>query len=128
MSSGSMHVYGPLLSQALAKYPTTIQLSYATRVIQFLGDQEQRFQVRGELFSATLQFKGMNGYDTSVIRTFFRSMGGMATSVDLSHTFSITIASNTYNWCVFDQDELTVEIDRLELSSFELKIKQLRPN
>ena len=128
ISSGSMKVIGALGSQALAKYPSTLEFGYVTRVITFLGDQEQRFLVRGELFSATLQFNGLNSYDTSVLRTFFRSMTGMATSVDLTRTFSITLDSVTYNYCVFDQDSFEPEIGRTELTTFELKIKQLRPN
>ena len=128
LSSGSMKVYGSLASQAIAKYPTAIQYGYVTRVVQFLGDQEQRFLVRGELFAAILKFTGMNGYDTSVLRTFFRSMAGMASSVDLTHTFSITLDGVTYNYCVFDQDSFEPETDQRELASFQLAIKQVRPN
>ena len=93
LSSGSMKVYGSLASQAIAKYPTAIQYGYVTRVVQFLGDQEQRFLVRGELFAAILKFTGMNGYDTSVLRTFFRSMAGMASSVDLTMSSKPAIAA-----------------------------------
>lgn len=123
-----MKVHTPLTTQAIAKYPTAIQYGYTSRVIQFLGDQEQRFLVRGELFAAILRFTGMNGYDTSVLRTFFRSMAGMAASVDLTHTFSITLDGVTYNYCVFDQDDFSPETNQTEFGSFELKIKQLRPN
>ena len=127
-SSGSMKVYGSLATQAMAMYPAALAFEYATRVIQFIGDQEQRFLVHGELFSATLQFSRVNGYDTSVIRDFFRTVGGMLTSTDLSHTFDITIDSVQYSYCVFDQDTFEVEVDREETFSFELRLKQLRPN
>lgn len=128
LSSGSMKVYGTLANNAIMKYPSTLEYSYVTRILQFVGDQEQRFLVRGELFGALLQFRDVNGYDMSIVRDFFRSMRGMAASVDLTHTFGIVIDGVTYNYCVFDQDDISPEISRAELFSFDLKIKQLRPN
>lgn len=128
LASGSMKVASALSGEAIAMYPTALSFGYATRVVRFLGDQEQRYMVHNELFSCTLQFHQVNGYDTGILRTFFRSMAGMATSVDLTRVFDITIGGVNYKYCVFDQDDFTPETDRAESFSFELKIKQLRPN
>ena len=128
LSSGSMKVYGELANGALAMYPATLSHNYTTRVMKFLGDQEQRFVVKGELFGAILQFHNVNGYDASILRDFFYLMCGAAASPNLTHTFDITIDGQNYAYCVFDQDEVEFSVDRGESYTFELRIRQLRPN
>ena len=122
-----MKVYSDLSGQALAMYPSAISDEYVTRVIRFLNDQEQRFLVRDSLFRGMLQYAGVNGYDTSVLRRFLYSMRGAASTTDLSNTFSITIGNQTYPFCIFDQDDFTVEVDQAENNSFQLKIRQIAP-
>src|SRR5271167_4954452 len=109
ISSGSMQVLytSPLASQAIAMYPATLASSFTVRVIKFVNDSEQRFVVNDKLFSCTLQYHGVNGYDMSVLRAFFNELNGMFVSSDLSHTFSITIDSQTYDYCCFVQDDLS---------------------
>ena len=76
LSSGSMKVASSLASSAIAMYPSTLQSSFITRSVRFLGDQEQRWTVRGKLFSASLEYHGIGGYDLSVLTAFFRTMKG----------------------------------------------------
>ena len=128
MSSGSMRVVGTLGDNAIAMYPATSSNSYVTRVLQFLGDQEQRWIVRKELFAAVLEFKGVNGYDMSVIRDFFESRLGPYVPDSLDTTFDFTFTSTTYSYCAFVNDKLQVEVNRGESYSFELRIAQVRPN
>jgi hypothetical protein len=123
-----MKVYSDLSGQALAMYPSAISDEYVTRVFRFLNDQEQRFLVRDKLFRSVLQYAGVNGYDTSVLRRFFYSMRGAASTTDLSNTFDIMIGGQQYLGCVFDQDDFTVEVDQAENNSFQLKIKQIANN
>lgn len=126
-SSGSMFVLPPLTTQSISMYPATLNINYMTRVITFLGDQEQRWLVTGPLFGATLAYVHMSGYDMSRIALFFQTMQGMATSVDLTQTFSFTIGGQVYDYCVFDQDAFEPQVQVLGFS-FQLQIRQLRPN
>lgn len=129
LSSGSMRsIQAPLSGNAIAMFPATLASSFVTRVIKFVDDSEQRWIVRGKLFSANLQYKGVNGYDMSLIRAFFNSMNGMFVSTDLTHTFQITIDNVTYDYCTFGNDDLMVETDRGDYNSFELNIVQVAPN
>lgn len=128
LSSGSMSVSSAINDEAMAMYPSTVSHSFNTRVIQFLGDQEQRWTVRGELFDAVLEYQRVNGYDLSIIRAFFRSQRGMYVNLDLTSTFDITIFGQNYQYCCFDQDELSVTSDQSNTYSFSLRIKQLRAN
>ena len=130
LSSGSAKVYGPLLNQALAMYPATLTNSYATRVIRFVSDQEQRFTVRASMFYGILEYSGVNQYDMNVIMDFFNSQLGKYAVVNVatpseSTTFSITINGVTYENCAFDQDTIEPQLGRGETYSFQLAIKQL---
>ena len=128
LSSGSMKVYPPLNTQALAMYPATLNRSFITRVLKFINDSEQRWVVRSELFSAVLQFHGVNGYDMSVLLDFFEQVKGAYVDTALLNVFDITIDSVNYKWCCFDQDEIDIESNQGLTFSFQLSIKQLRPN
>lgn len=125
--SGSMYVLSPLNLNAITKQ-VTFGFSWITRRCIFLNDTEQRWTSRQPLFSCTLQYQSMNGYDTSVLVEFFNQMRGAYVDTALLNTFEFTLSGNTYNYCVFDQDEVEVQVDRGETLAFELKIKQLRPN
>lgn len=128
LASGSMKVQGALLAEALAKYPATVGQSFITRSVRFLGDQEQRWTVRRGMFSVTLEYQGLNGYDISVLRAFFNTARGAFVSSDLSSTFDITLAGQNYQYCAFDQDEFVAESDAGETFSTELRVRQIRPN
>lgn len=128
LSSGSMKVYSPLLDQAIAMYPAMLTHSVITRVIKFANDTEQRWSVRPELFSATLQYSAVNGYDLALIQAFFRTMRGEYVDTLMLNVFDITIDGVQYFWCVFDQDSISPESEIGETYSFVLNIKQLRPN
>ena len=129
LSSGSMRVVkAPLSSSAIAMYPAAFGFNYVSRVIKFLNDNEQRWVVRGQLFTCVIQYHGVNGYDFNLIRAFFNDMDGMYVTPDLLHSFSITIDGNTWDHCAFDQDALYPTVGRGETYSFELKIRQVAPN
>jgi len=93
-----------------------------------LDDEEQRWVVMTSLFSAVLQYRGVNGYDMSIIRAFFNEMQGKYVTPDLLHTFSFVFNGVTYWNCAFDSDELEVEESRGGTFSFELRVKQIAPN
>lgn len=129
ISSGSMRVLDPTVSASmLAMYPATLRYSYVTRVNQFVNDSEQRWVSRKSLFSAVLEYHSVNGYDLSLVRAFFNTMLGKASSSDLTHTFSINVLGTTYSYCVFDQDELAVQEEPGNKYSFSLSLLQVRPN
>ena len=123
-----MTVHGTLGAGAIAQYPVSIVNSYVTRVIQFVDSSEQRWTVRTSLFGCVLEYKGLNGYDLSLLRNFFNQMKGSYVDPALLNVFSITIAGSTYNYCHFDGDEFEAECDKAESYSLKLKISQLRPN
>ena len=128
LSSGSMTVHGSLGAGAIAQYPANLVNSYVTRVIQFLDSSEQRFTVRTCLFGAVLEFRGLCGYDLSLLRNFFASLKGSYVDDSLLNTFSMTLAGNTYNYLHFDDDSFDAEADSSEKYSVKLKISQVRPN
>jgi hypothetical protein len=97
-------------------------------VIKFLNDKEQRWLTTGPLFSAVLEYRKLTGYDASLLYEFFEQMRGAYSDTALTNTFSITVSGVTYNYCVFDQDSLELQIDREELISTSIRLKQLRPN
>jgi len=128
LSSGSVVVHGTLGSGAIAQYPASLVNSYLTRVIQFLNSSEQRWTVRTSLFGCVLEYRGLNGYDLSLLRNFFLSLKGNYVDDSLLNTFSMTIAGETYSWLHFDDETFTAECDNAEKYSCKLKISQLRPN
>lgn len=117
-----------LSGQAIAMYPATLRSSFVTRVIKFVNDTEQRWVVRGRLFSAVLQLHDLNGYDTSLLVNFFNTMRGEYVDAALTNVFDITIDGVQYFWCVFDQDVLQVQEEPGLKYSFQMAIRQLRPN
>ena len=123
-----MRVQGALASEALAMYPATLSNVGATRVHRFLGDAEQRYSVRRELFAATLEFSKLGSYDLSVLLAFFRSQRGRYVPASLITTFDITIAGDNYQYCAFDQDEIDFSEDGYDSYSLALRIRQVRTN
>ena len=128
LSSGSMVVHGTLGAGAMAQYPATIVNSYVTRVVQFVNSSEQRWTVRTNLFGAVLEFRGLCGYDLSLLRNFFVSLKGSYVDDALLNTFSMTLAGITYSYLHFDDDKFEAEADNAERYSVKLKISQVRPN
>ena len=128
LSSGSMTVHGSLGAGAIAQYPANLVNSYVTRVIQVVNSSEQRWTVRTNLFGAVLEFRGLCGYDLSLLRNFFVSLKGSYVDDSLLNTFSMTIAGITYNFLHFDDDKFESECDQAERYSLKLKVSQVRPN
>lgn len=130
LSSGSMRVVSGLNTNALMKHPSTVVTTYKTNVITFVADNEQRWPVQQKLMRAELSYSRMSGYDTSILRSFFRSMRGMYVNTSYTNVFDITIDGVDYAYCTFDQDEFVVNENAQfpGTYSFTLKIKQLRKN
>lgn len=128
LSSGSMKVQSPLTTEAIAMYPSNLVHSFVVRKIRFLSDQEQRWVVRNELFNGVLQYHSMSGYDTSRITAFFRTIKGAYVSPTYTGLFDITIDGINYQNCCFDQDAFSPTTDRSDTFSFQLAIRQLKPN
>jgi hypothetical protein len=114
--------------QPFAKYPITLTNAFVTRTLRFLNDKEQRWTVRNSLFSARIQYRGLNGFDAALLRSFFQMLMGKYVDPALTNTFSIVVNGNTYNYCVFDQDQINFTAERGETFSTEIMIRQLRQN
>ncbi len=127
-TSGSMKVSDDIKDNAIAMYPLARAYNIPSRVIQFLGDQEQRWSTNVELFSTILEFHSLNGYDLSVLVDFFRKMKGGCVNPSLTNTFEITLNGVLFKYCCFDQDGFSPISNIGEKFSTSLKIKQIRPN
>lgn len=76
---------------------------YNTRVVQFENGSEQRWQGAPTRKRWTLTYQGIDGYDVSLIRAFFRSVKGRFDS-----TWDITVDAVLYENMVFEEDGLRV--------------------
>ncbi len=112
LATGSMVVHGALLANSLMKHPATLTSAWGTRVIRFLGDQEQSWTVHQKLFSAQLQYTRIYGYDVARVQDFWRQMTGRFVDDALLNTFSMVILGLTYSYMVFDTDEFAVQEDQ----------------
>lgn len=128
LSSGSMKVLGSLASEAMAMYPATLRQEYQTKVLKFANDTEQRWVSQRELFSCSLDFHSVNGFDFSIILAFFKQMRGQYLDSSLTNVFDITLGGVNYHYCVFDQDSIPVEVDQSETYRFQLNVRQVRHN
>jgi hypothetical protein len=128
LSSGSMVVHGTLGNNSMMQHPANLVNSFVTRTVQFLNSSEQRWTVRTNLFGAVLEFRGLCGYDLSLLRNFFVSLKGSYVDDALLNTFSMTIAGIIYNFLHFDDDKFEAEADNAERYSVKLKVSQVRPN
>ncbi len=128
LSSGSARVNTSLLGEPLAMFPVVVSNGYKTRVLEFLSGKEQTWLVADELASIQLQYSGLNGYDVSVLRTFFHLQKGMYVNTALTNTFDITVKGVNYAYCTFDQDDFSPTVNESETFSLTLKIIQVRRN
>ena len=128
LSSGACFVKSDLTGQPLARYPMEQSVGYATRIVRFLNDEEQAWTVHAKLAAFTLTYKAVPGYDVAKVVDFFNIFLGRYTDPAHLFTFSIAVGSSTYDYCVFDQDEIEVAESVPNYFDFSVKIKQVRPN
>lgn len=130
LSSGACFVQADLSGQPIAKYPIQVKNEWLTRTIRFVADTEQRWVVRPQLATITMQYKSVLGYDVARIMEFFKQRTGRYVDIAYLNTFSITVHSDTYDYCVFDQDSINVveSPENPNYFDFVIRIKQLRPN
>lgn len=126
MGSGSVHIIPSQANESFVQHPLSFDYGFRTRVTQFLNGSEQRWTVADALVSFGLEFTSVNGYDTSMVRTFFYSQRGMAVNTQLTNTFDMVVKGNVFKYCVFDQDDFSATIDSKETYKFTLKVKQVR--
>lgn len=98
-----MASFPSLKSGAVTMTPVTRTRRFATDVIQFADDSEQRWAslpTVGGVADFVLSFSSIDGYDLDNIREFWRSMKGRYDS-----TWDITVAGVLYERMAFDSDE-----------------------
>lgn len=118
LTSGSMN----------CRYPIQGSIKTSTKVLQHVNGSEQRWRCGPRLASFTLTYTDVSSYDLQQFLEFFQSKKGKFVDDALTNTFSVTLGSDTYNYCVFDQDDFDETESKPNRYSFVIKIKQVRPN
>lgn len=123
------NIFPNLASGAVSiRYPLAQTVQANTEVIQFVNGSERRWRNATKLQAFTLTYTDVNSYDLSTILEFFTTMKGRFVDDSLANTFSLTLGANTWNYCVFDQDDFTEIESKIGRYSFQLKIRQVRKN
>ena len=92
-----------LKSGTPALHPAARGTVFNTRVVQFEDGSEQRWQGAPALKRWRLIYRGIDGYDVSLVREFFRSVKGR-----FDKTWDITVDAVLYEDMVFEDDTLAV--------------------
>jgi hypothetical protein len=116
-----MATFPALRSGTVGMYPSVLGLAYATEIVQFVNDSEQRWATRVGTGDFELTFTDINGYDLGILLEFFHSTKGQFDS-----TWSLTINGNTYNNCCFLQDDFAYTDSKQNRYSTSLKCRQVR--
>jgi hypothetical protein len=102
------------------RYPLSRSKTYVTGLHRFGNGSEQRWKSVGALQRPLeIQLRGLDGYNLSLVREFFRSMKGAFDS-----TWSITLGAATYPNCAFDQDDFSPVERKPNLYDLTLRIVQ----
>jgi hypothetical protein len=117
-----------LASGSVARYPVQVTTSAKTGIVRFVNGSEQRWREAQQITSFVLTYTNINAYDTSTMQAFFIARKGRFVDSALTNTFSVTLGSTTWNYCMFDQDDFTEIENRPGHYTFTLKITQVRPN
>jgi hypothetical protein len=125
------NVLPTLLSGTVTMLPVTFAKAFATGVVKFIDDSEQRWAGRTERSGFLLNYKNVISYDLDTMLAFFIDLKGKYVDTALENTFSITdsrIPGQPFNYCFFDQDELEETEVTPGFFNFALKIRQARGN
>lgn len=110
-----------LKTGVVGMYPAVLGVQYATEVVQFVNDTEQRWASNPGLGNFELTFTNIDGYDLSVLIDFFRSCKGQFDS-----TWTLAINGQTYTNCTFLSDDITWLENKPERYTLTLKCRQVR--
>ena len=109
-----------LASGLVTMTPATLGVGYATRVMRFCNDAEQRWAARGQYGVFVLTLTNISSFDVSNVRDFFRAVKGRFDS-----TWSLTISGTTYNNMILDSDDLAVTEQKPNLFTLQVKCRQV---
>lgn len=118
-----MASFPTLRSGRVTMYGAERETRFRTTVVQFVGDQEQRWRSQAPLTAWTLRLIDIDGYDLANVLAFWRSMKGKFDS-----TWDITVAGVLYSNMAFDQDEFSAVEAKPERYTVELRCLQTRKN
>jgi hypothetical protein len=100
--------------------PATLGTGFATRLMRFCNDAEQRWSARGQYAVFVLTLTNISGFDLSNVRDFFRTVKGR-----FDATWSLTINGATYNNMILDSDDLIVTEQKPNLFTLQVKCRQV---
>ena len=109
-----------LTSGVVAMTPVTLGTGFATRVMRFCNDSEQRYAARGQYAVFVLTPADISGFDLSNVRDFFRAVKGR-----FDPTWSLTINGTTHNNMILDSDDLAVVEQKPNLFTRKVKCRQV---
>lgn len=114
-------VFPALRSGVVGMYPSTLGVVFATQVVQFVNDSEQRWSSQAGLGNFELTFTNINGYDLSILLDFFRSVKGA-----FDTTWTLTMNGSTHTNCTFLQDDFTWTESTPEHYTLTLQCRQVQ--
>ena len=112
----------PALASGYATvYPLARGLTWATRVLRFGDDTEQRFSLGAGRQRLTLAFEGLRKADADLIRTFHSTVKGA-----FDTTWDITVDGVTIGNLAAESDDLEVTETSLGRYSVRLACRQVK--
>jgi hypothetical protein len=115
-----MSQFPTLTTGVVTMTPATLGTGFATRIMRFCNDAEQRWASRGQFGVFVLTLTNISGFDLSNIRDFFRAVKGR-----FDPTWSLTINGTTYNNMALDSDDLVLTEQRPNLFNLQVKCRQV---
>ena len=113
----------PTLSTgAIACWPLTWAVTYATVVHQFEDDSEQRYRDARPLSELTLVFTDITEADYALVEAFFDSNAG-----GFDATWSITVSGTLIQNCCFVDDSLERTESKPGYVSAQVRVRQIKP-
>ncbi len=100
--------------------PATLGSGFATRVVRFCDDSEQRWVTRSPYSTFVLLLKDINGYDLSQVLAFFRTVQGRYNA-----TWTLTINGTTFPTMMLDSDDLLAVENRQNLYTLQIKCRNV---
>jgi len=111
-----------LKSGSPALHPASLGRVTATRLTKFEDGSEQRWAAAENRFRWVLTYRGLDGYDLSILRAFFTSMKGRFDS-----TWDITVSGVLYENMAFESDSFRVTETQDGLHDVTLAAVQEKP-
>ncbi len=103
-----MSAFPKLKTGAVAQYPASRALTYATEVLRFIDGSEQRFRMNGAPVRRwVVRLDLLDDTELAQVEALFRSMQGRFGSFSFQDPWDNTVHAD----CSFDSDELAMELD-----------------